>query len=52
MGAEKDIKQDEIKGSQNFGYQPGLICSMSSSEFILLQNNSSILREVESPNSW
>ena len=35
MEAERDRKEDEARGSQNFGYESGLIGSISSLEFIV-----------------
>ena len=46
MQADRDRKQYEIRGSLNFCYESGLICSISRLEFIILENKSSILRAV------
>lgn len=47
MEVERGITQHVIRGAQDFlWYKSDLICSVSSFEFIILEHNSSVLREV------
>lgn len=39
MEAERDRKEDEARWSQNFGYESGLIGSISSLEFIVWEKS-------------